>query len=555
MTDVWGYADLHCHPMSHLGFGGAGIAPTGRRLFWGLPDPPAPVEQPAAVSLPCCSAAHGVFSNPNLLPYFIEGHHGCGSPTYKDWPRYDTITHQQMYYEFMLRAHASGLRLICALAVHNRMLATLFGYAEGTDLRDSTAIRAQVAGMKAFADRHSTWVEVVTTPDAARAAIAQNKLAVVMGVEVDSLGDFRSESNCTDDQVDALVDELWAMGVRTSTPIHLANNAFGGCSIGADQFNLLNHFLGEGDGKHEFFRIREGGGTDGVKNLLDTDPARKLLLTAYMHLIRSHPDPNVEMDYPAYRSIRADGHRNVRGLTARGRRLVQRMMRRGMMVDVDHMSDASRDEVLDLAESRDYPVYSSHTTMRELGLDQSASTKAMKGVASEGALTRRALERIRDLGGVVAPITRQGPTKRFDPKIPTTPRTLDRDTSLSFSHAYLYALDVMGHDRVALGTDMNGFNQQPGPRLAGGRWTGPLRPVVYDAELEVQHQQVLKKYHLGNRTFDVNVDGLAHYGLLPDFLRDVANLMGAEDRLVPLYRSAQRFIEMWERCEARSLIP
>ena len=35
---IFGWADLHCHPMAHLGFGGANIAVGGRRLFWGDPD-------------------------------------------------------------------------------------------------------------------------------------------------------------------------------------------------------------------------------------------------------------------------------------------------------------------------------------------------------------------------------------------------------------------------------------------------------------------------------------------------------------------------------------
>lgn len=63
---------------------------------------------------------------------------------------------------------------------------------------------------------------------------------------------------------------------------------------------------------------------------------------------------------------------------------------------------------------------------------------------------------------------------------------------------------------------------------------------------------------LGNRDFDVNLDGLAHYGMLPDFLQDVHNqLAGTESNrpeavrdLRALFRSAEDYIVTWERVEA-----
>jgi hypothetical protein len=55
----------------------------------------------------------------------------------------------------------------------------------------------------------------------------------------------------------------------------------------------------------------------------------------------------------------------------------------------------------------------------------------------------------------------------------------------------------------------------------------------------------------GDRDWDINLDGMAHYGLLPDFLQDVRNVGVAESELAPLYRSAEDYIRVWERCEAR----
>jgi hypothetical protein len=52
------------------------------------------------------------------------------------------------------------------------------------------------------------------------------------------------------------------------------------------------------------------------------------------------------------------------------------------------------------------------------------------------------------------------------------------------------------------------------------------------------------------RDFDINVDGLAHYGLLPGFLQDLKNL-GCE--MTSMLRSAEDYIVMWEICERQAM--
>ena len=51
----------------------------------------------------------------------------------------------------------------------------------------------------------------------------------------------------------------------------------------------------------------------------------------------------------------------------------------------------------------------------------------------------------------------------------------------------------------------------------------------------------------GQRTFDFNTDGLAHIGLLPDFLADLEVLGIPLEDLEAVFRSAQGFIDTWER--------
>jgi hypothetical protein len=74
---------------------------------------------------------------------------------------------------------------------------------------------------------------------------------------------------------------------------------------------------------------------------------------------------------------------------------------------------------------------------------------------------------------------------------------------------------------------------------------GPAGSGLYDASGRIHRSRA------GERDFDVNVDGMAHYGLLPDFLQDVANV-GVPDQVVrTLYRSAEDYIRVWETCERR----
>ena len=54
------------------------------------------------------------------------------------------------------------------------------------------------------------------------------------------------------------------------------------------------------------------------------------------------------------------------------------------------------------------------------------------------------------------------------------------------------------------------------------------------------------------RDFDLNLEGMAHYGLLPDFLQDLRNIGLTPEDLAPLFRSAYDYIEMWSTCERRA---
>lgn len=55
----------------------------------------------------------------------------------------------------------------------------------------------------------------------------------------------------------------------------------------------------------------------------------------------------------------------------------------------------------------------------------------------------------------------------------------------------------------------------------------------------------------GNRTFDYNKEGVAHYGLLADHLEDIRNVAD-EEVYQSILNSAEAYLQMWERVEAHT---
>lgn len=443
---VWGFADLHAHAMAHLGFGGA--------LFAGNPD--GPIDD--ALLWIRDSRLHGeggtgIFSEVgNLFITFFEGgvgHSNQGWPSFKGWPNFRSKIHQQMYIDWIRRAYEGGLRLMVALAVNNELLAKEFGDRRPYD--DVTVVGRQIQAMKDMVSSHRDWMEIAYSPEDARRIIHSNKLAVVLGVEVDALGNFKRESDCTEEQVGRYLQQLYEQGVRQITPIHLADNAFGGAAIYNDLFSVLNLFL-----RGEYFDV-------------DCSPNVQFRLGEHEDIAVGWYRRSGWYTPPDYANICRDrghghvnhGHVNRKGLTNLGRFLINRMMNLGMLIDIDHMSERATNEVLDIFESRGYPPVSSHTGFRELAWGRGETSDIHK-LAHESLKTREQVERIARLGGIVAPIANQGDVRAFEggPVPNDCP-----GSSKTWAQAYLYAVSLMPGRGVAIGTDFNGLAGEPSPRF------------------------------------------------------------------------------------------
>ena len=62
---------------------------------------------------------------------------------------------------------------------------------------------------------------------------------------------------------------------------------------------------------------------------------------------------------------------------------------------------------------------------------------------------------------------------------------------------------------------------------------------------------IIDQLKTGNRVFDINYDGVANYGLIPDFIQEVKNVGLTDKDLAPLFNSAEAYIRMWEKIESR----
>lgn len=79
--------------------------------------------------------------------------------------------------------------------------------------------------------------------------------------------------------------------------------------------------------------------------------------------------------------------------------------------------------------------------------------------------------------------------------------------------------------------------------------------AVWDAYHRVEGDNPpLVKSALGTTDFDFNLDGLVHYGLLPDMLQDVRDIGLTDADLAPLFHGAEYHARMWERIEAASAV-
>lgn len=556
---IFGFADTHSHQFANLGF--------GRSLIWGAPFSPAGI----ADALDRCEEAHGPNGILDVAGNFLTksvGHNTLGfDPSshseFTGWPRWDTRTHQQMYYTSVRRAFDGGQRLMVMHAESNKLLCQITPHSPLFSCDDMSSVEDQLLGAKALQDSIDNeaggagkgWYRIAYSGTEARHIINSGRMAVVLGIEVDELFDCGRNATCTLDDIRTKLDHYHQLGVRHLFPIGHFDNAFGGAAMYNPLFNFGNYAT-----TGSFFQARECG-NEGYRYTANSggEAAAWNALQAILHPfvpLPTIPNPPFVSDC------------NSRDLTGLGAFLVREMMARGMIIDIDHMSELAANDVLTIAEENGYPgVASGH----------SGPLSAADGQkATEGAKTSSQLNRIHDLGGLSGVILSQGERSTLnhpDGIGQHAGATVLNDcgqSSKTFAQAYLAAVDAIGGPAtaaVAIGSDFNGLGGQPGPRFGAracegdSEHAGQSNPVAYPFSI-VAPAGVASAGHLAMSTqplridndattpWDFNVDGLAHAGMVPDLIEDLRRVGVTPAYLQPLFRSAEAYVRMWERAEA-----
>ena len=462
-----GFADAHVHVTADLRAGGNVISGTNFDRF-GITQALGRDEQ-----------AHGPDGSLDVTGNLLRSgtpvgtHDVHGWPTFAGWPTSDTYTHQQIYYRWLERTWLAGERLIVAQTIEDAPLCEIEPLRTHS-CDEADTVELQVRRLHALQDyvdaqsggRGRGWFRLVTTPTAARRVIRAGKLAVLVGVESsDPFGCrlLNGQSQCDRDDIDRGIERMYALGVRTMFVAHWVDNALAGAAL-------------EGGDKGTFIS------------------AMQLSYTG--RPFTTGPCPHPGQGEEPVGGLPLGKQCNTLGLSDLGAYAVRRMMDRHMLVEVDHLSERAREQVLSIAEERHAPLVSSHT-------------------GTGGVWDPSELRRLFALGGFAT-------------------ATIDGAPAL--------ARKVVAFGRpVGLGTDTGGFNALPGPDPQA-KLRYPFQCYLGDVKLDRQRT--------GTKTFDLNTDGVAHYGLLADLLAQVQREPQGAEAMKLLFGSAEAYLRTWDRAVA-----
>jgi microsomal dipeptidase-like Zn-dependent dipeptidase len=505
---VKGFADLHVHMMAEEAFGGAWMhgSHTGplADCDGGLPPSNhARLKQNLSSMLNHCPNVSAIqwAASPALQALFSVG--GAGASEFigkiegtqgdtgvhlgrrkagSGFPRWDTVAHQTASENGLKIAHEKGLSLMVMSAVSFKFLCEAMPEANRKRPCSEVAdVDLQLDLTKAFVTRNP-WAEIALSPEDARRIIYAGKLAIVLSIEA---------SNVFDESPDwlSVFERFYEKGVRTIQLVHQLDNRFAGAALHNPIFQVAQY-------TKSCHIDTDCGATVGSQTLgFDVDGECK----------------------------------NTKALTAEGEAFSQELMKRGMPIDIAHLSERGTAQLFDIARTAQYyPLYVSHGHFRELMNPELAK--------NEKTTPADVIRMLRQTGGIFGLRTAHDETRDY------TRAKVSNDchgSSKSFAQALEFGRNELKVP-MALGSDFNGFIQQTRPRF------GPNGACSAGFAAEADKQRALQSKPLGT---DFDEKGLAHIGLLPDLLEDV-RAMGVDTS--PFDDSAERYIVMWERAQSAS---
>jgi microsomal dipeptidase-like Zn-dependent dipeptidase len=425
------------------------------------------------------------------------------------------------------------------------------------------SLQRQLAALRAWARENASWMEIAySAADALRIAAA-NKLVIVLGIEADYA--FGAESS-TFDPVERL-DRYYQEGVRTFYLAHKINSrlagadiyfparsrqgrairamqAISGCFYYDDHVgpfplknNLGHRFCDNNCGKG-FFKGNKGFGL--LDNCADRFSQISEPNLADYVLLRGDGDFNgfkiypLPPGFPGSAGSRPDGdiERNNLGLSHDGERVVRAAMRKGMIVNIDHISSLARRQVHAVAtgDFGGYPLNALHNNPNRMLAGNKGGSET--SFPHEYDFDESELKVVRDTGGFFG--VRVGP--RDAVTYPASGVDQDcPDTSTETAKILAYLIDQKLNVGYGLdfATDTQGVHSRTLARCGLG--LGPDRIHTFGRG-EI-------------------AEGLSHVGMIKQWHRELETIGLRRNYLDKLKNDGvEAFISMWARAESRSTV-
>ncbi len=549
---LFGFVDTHSHIFASFGFAGGG-------LVHGLPYHPLGVEH----ALLDCDQFHGEGGRKDLLGIGFDAgsglslddlieivqqgqvtefnHNTDGYPTFTTWPSGPfSSTHQTQYYKWIERAYQSGLRLVVQHAVSNQVICDFLingGIQPGRySCNDMVGVDRQIEEtyrMQDYIDAQEGgpgegWFRVVTTPEQAREVIAAGKMAVILGIEVPNLFNCNLTAPpelpaCTEEDVTERIDDYYDRGIRVLFPVHKYDNAFS-AGDGSKAIIELGNILQTGHFSNfttDCIDINTTFDRGRMQFPGMNEPREDYLAPAPNDFSDFFLDPLGTLQPFLGRFLEPqipdeDNHCQVAGMTQLGEHLINEIMRKGMVLELDHFPRRSYQRAFEMIQENDYPATGTH------GLDNDGKLYALGGVSKA------------NFGRCQSP---------------------DEESTMDngFQSRLARIIENGGYPGLGFGFDLNGFAGAPGPRFGERSGCGSTQedPVTYPFT-SYAGDVTFTEPSVGERTLDFNTEGMAHLGLVAELIEDVRHDGVTDEELEPLFKSAEAYIRMWEKAERRS---
>lgn len=490
-----------------------------------------------------CAAMHGPDGSTSAENIILDNdptqtHDTQGWPTFVDWPARDSQLHAQMYYRFVERAYKAGMRVMVSLGTNIEALCDIAKMTLGDRNADCTDMGVGVKQVEYLFDIQNYvdaqeggpgkgWFRIVKNPSEARAAIAQGQLAVVPGLEfsnlfrcnVNYLPDGSETSGCTREEIDQQIDEIWDLGIRAVFPYHDVDSSLGGTGIFSSVLNLVGFYGTQGfwktypcddGGEGPNFFYTAGAVMESAPLTGNGDPISEALIAAAAGRL------------PIYGGGRQC---NARTVTDLGYYALNKIMKKGFTIDIDHAEIRSKQIMLDEAAKTapNYPMISGH--------------------GGHGGINNAQAAQILRQGGIIYPSSQNGKSyKAFLEKI----KPIWAASGTTRPLAVGYGADATGLANLATA---RGAGSQPitypFTLFQGDGW-GPQFAAAGIAPLKVDQLSIP-----GGQSWNMDEVGMAHYGMVADIVEEI-RIEGGEEATTAFYRSAETYLQLWEQTLAAS---